>query len=262
MDTYAEVCDYFSGVYDDPDQIIASFEPHLEDREVDTLVGTGLSGGIIVPMMARHYGLEYMIVRKDGTGTHDPSLVYGKMGQHYVIVDDFVASGSTIRRIQRSLHLSIPEDHEYRMEGVWEYHHDTFTEGETVRDRHGWAWKPPKFRLQILDTIQCDSIRKTTFMLGLNEWTGKTYVIVRAGGLYDLFNEETTYAKEDQYAWTRVYEGGGTLIEERPGEGVKFASDVDFVALESELESPMLSKFIKMESLQSAIQKALTKHHL
>lgn len=65
----------------------------------DTLIGTGLSGTLVVPHIARALGLKWAIVRKDD-GAHSSNPFEGELGQRWLFVDDFVSSGATLQRVQ------------------------------------------------------------------------------------------------------------------------------------------------------------------
>lgn len=71
--------------------------------EFDYIVGTGISGIIVIGAVASGLDKKILIVRKDGEGTHgvdfeypndwDPTL------KKFIIIDDGIATGKTIRRI-------------------------------------------------------------------------------------------------------------------------------------------------------------------
>lgn len=68
---------------------------------VDTLVGTGMSGTLIVPRLAERLGLFWGVVRKPGVSSHAGSTTRyeGQMGRRWAFVDDFIASGDTLFRV-------------------------------------------------------------------------------------------------------------------------------------------------------------------
>lgn len=78
---------------------------HLAGVDYDTLVGTGLSGAIVVPQLARLLGVEAMLIRKPGDGTHGNRLGNGRLGHKWVFVDDFISTGKTLRRVQETVGL-------------------------------------------------------------------------------------------------------------------------------------------------------------
>lgn len=68
---------------------------------VDTLVGTGMSGTLIVPRLAERLGLFWGVVRKPGVSSHAGSTTRyeGQMGRRWAFVDDFISSGDTMFRV-------------------------------------------------------------------------------------------------------------------------------------------------------------------
>jgi len=63
-----------------------------------SLIGTGLSGTLAVPHLARHLGSLWGIVRKE-ISPHDSRLFVGAVEDRWIFVDDFVSSGATQRRV-------------------------------------------------------------------------------------------------------------------------------------------------------------------
>lgn len=66
--------------------------------QVDTLVGVGMSGSLLVPRLADALGIEALVLRKPGVNTHASSVAEGHLGSRWVFVDDFISSGETLRR--------------------------------------------------------------------------------------------------------------------------------------------------------------------
>lgn len=75
----------------------------LADIEFDTLVGTGLSGAVVVPSLALALGKPFVIVRKPNDGSHHNGTMIGNLGAKWVFVDDFVSSGATRRRVKDAI---------------------------------------------------------------------------------------------------------------------------------------------------------------
>lgn len=72
-------------------------------EDVDTMVGTGMSGALIVPRLASRLGLFWGVVRKPGVSSHGISDYEGQMGRKWIIVDDFICSGETVIRIVKTV---------------------------------------------------------------------------------------------------------------------------------------------------------------
>lgn len=67
----------------------------------DTLVGTGLSGALIVPALAARLGVAWAVIRKpEDTDNHSWLRLEGRIGKRWIFVDDLIASGSTRERVQ------------------------------------------------------------------------------------------------------------------------------------------------------------------
>jgi adenine/guanine phosphoribosyltransferase-like PRPP-binding protein len=71
--------------------------------EFDTLIGTGFSGGLVVPVLARMLNVNFAVVRKDGVSNHGNYDVEGIIGEKWIFVDDLIDSGSTVRRVVRKM---------------------------------------------------------------------------------------------------------------------------------------------------------------
>src|SRR5882672_9510743 len=93
------ITSYLQGPMRDPDTVIRNFREWMEDGQAqfDTLIGTGFSGSILVPMLARELQLDYALVRKAGVTTHASNQVEGVIGDRWLFVDDCIASGDTFR---------------------------------------------------------------------------------------------------------------------------------------------------------------------
>lgn len=63
----------------------------------------GMSGALIAPEIARRLGKSLTMVRKNKKDCHSSYLVEGALGCDYIIVDDCIASGNTVREIQRDI---------------------------------------------------------------------------------------------------------------------------------------------------------------
>lgn len=72
----------------------------VQNVEFDTMVGTGLSGTLVVPSLARMFGTYWAIVRKEST-PHSNNTVEGEIGRKWLFVDDFISSGVTLHRVQK-----------------------------------------------------------------------------------------------------------------------------------------------------------------
>jgi adenine/guanine phosphoribosyltransferase-like PRPP-binding protein len=92
---------YFTRAFGDLDSIAAAVTEHVP-VEYDTMIGTGLSGTLVVPTLARILRKHWAIVRKEAS-PHTSKMVEGEIGDRWLFVDDFVSSGATLRRVQAAV---------------------------------------------------------------------------------------------------------------------------------------------------------------
>jgi adenine/guanine phosphoribosyltransferase-like PRPP-binding protein len=76
----------------------------------DTLAFAGISGAIIAPPLALKMGKELIAVRKASDKCHSSYRVEGYDDvNNYIIVDDFIDTGATVRRIQEQIYHHFSE---------------------------------------------------------------------------------------------------------------------------------------------------------
>lgn len=81
-------------------EVIYTAKERLADVEFDTLVGTGFSGGVVIPALALAMGKKFVLIRKDNDDSHHGrGLLLGELGSRWIFVDDFVSSGTTRKRV-------------------------------------------------------------------------------------------------------------------------------------------------------------------
>ncbi len=98
MDSVHVGANYFDQAFEDPSDLIDMARKTLKDVEYDTMVGTGLSGSLVIPVLAHALDKNFAIVRKERS-LHDTSEVVGRIGHRWIFVDDFIATGATREKV-------------------------------------------------------------------------------------------------------------------------------------------------------------------
>jgi hypothetical protein len=76
----------------------------LKTKDFDAIAFRGLSGGLFAPILAFKMKKTLLAVRK-GEGSHSDQMVEGDFAaKRYIIVDDFIAGGSTVYNIMKEIH--------------------------------------------------------------------------------------------------------------------------------------------------------------
>lgn len=102
---------YFSRAFLNIEAIGETLVARLNKEGVsfDTLIGTGLSGTIVVPTLARMLAVPaWAIVRKEYT-PHSSAEIEGSVGWRWLFVDDFVSTGATKARVKACVERVVPK---------------------------------------------------------------------------------------------------------------------------------------------------------
>ena len=89
---------------------LAAAKALKEEFGYDTIAFCGMSGAAIAFILAYELELPLLCVRKKGESSHFSSLNVNKVlegnvdTKKYLIVDDFISSGATVRYIMESIH--------------------------------------------------------------------------------------------------------------------------------------------------------------
>lgn len=89
-------CSYMEKIVLNPSQVALDALDNLQGIEFDTMVGRGLSGALVIPKLADHFGVHWYIVRKPTDSSHSTLLGEGRMGRKWLFVDDLISSGTTL----------------------------------------------------------------------------------------------------------------------------------------------------------------------
>lgn len=110
---------YFSMAFR-PDDLVKYAERNLDGVDFDTFVGTGLSGGLVVPILAWHFKKFAFIIRKDNESSHSRAH-QGTLGKRWIFVDDIIASGCTRNRVRKEIDDLIARVSNWQEEAFTEY---------------------------------------------------------------------------------------------------------------------------------------------
>lgn len=90
----------------------------------DAIACCGTSGLMVVPQIAELLNKNIIIVRKEGDGGYSDFIVEGTNTNRYVIIDDLVCSGGTVRHIIDSIN---EDGYMAECVGVYSYMRDECT---------------------------------------------------------------------------------------------------------------------------------------
>lgn len=90
---------YMRHAHESPRSIARTAREHLEGVEFDTMVGTGLSGALVIPPLARTLKVHWLILRKPTDDSHSCMAGEGTLGSRWLFVDDLIDSGATQARV-------------------------------------------------------------------------------------------------------------------------------------------------------------------
>lgn len=146
----------------DPEQGIRAVQDgtrRLRDIDFDAIAFSGMSGALVAPAIAMALRAPLLLVRKDTDDSHaGKGRVEGALdAETYVIVDDFISSGATLKRMHAMINSALsvhrrayPGNKPAICVGVFLYRYNEFYTAENVRDS-GHAWlsdiivpSPPK----------------------------------------------------------------------------------------------------------------------
>jgi hypothetical protein len=118
-------------------RLLSEFRAEMSGVSYDTVVGTGLSGTVYVSRVAPVLGKSFAIVRKaDDQSTHSCYRVEGSVGLEYIIADDFMCTGRTVRHAIEQMHENYPWS---KFVGVWCYESRRFKSREYALSNWKWA---------------------------------------------------------------------------------------------------------------------------
>lgn len=121
---------YLSEMLSEPEKVVKLAAAKLKKVDFDTIVGTGLSGALIVPMLARKLKKHFAVVRKPDN-SHSGYPLEGTLGSKWLFVDDLISSGATYRRV-RSVITKVAADYRLQTEFVGAFCYYNIIESSTL----------------------------------------------------------------------------------------------------------------------------------
>lgn len=86
----------------------------------DTLVGTGLSGTLLLERLATHLKCNWLAIRKKNDNSHSSCIAEGHLGERWIFFDDFIGSGTTLKYVHKTVD-SLCALHDFHSEFVGAY---------------------------------------------------------------------------------------------------------------------------------------------
>lgn len=121
-------------------EVIDTAKKRLADVEFDTLVGTGFSGGVVIPALALAMDKKFVLIRKETDDSHHgKGQLLGQLGYRWIFVDDFVASGTTRKRVIEKINEAAKE-HSVITEMVGQYMYVNFSENGPQFETYHDSW--------------------------------------------------------------------------------------------------------------------------
>jgi hypoxanthine phosphoribosyltransferase len=101
METVRQIHSYYMReAFGDMSKLARRARLRLEGVKFDTMIGTGLSGALVIPRLAAEFDAHWFIVRKEKDGSHSSYVGEGSIGKRWLFVDDLIDSGETLKRVQ------------------------------------------------------------------------------------------------------------------------------------------------------------------
>ena len=121
-------------------QVIETAKDQLKDVDFDTLVGTGFSGGVVIPSLALALGKKFVLIRKETDDSHHgKGRLLGELGSRWIFVDDFVSSGSTRKRVINKIEETA-RDYEATTTLVGQYMYVNYSEEGPQFEHYSPEW--------------------------------------------------------------------------------------------------------------------------
>jgi len=95
---------YFPEAFKHPYEIADQLREETKGVEYGSLVGIGLSGSVMIPMLGLLLDLPFAILRKEGVSSHAHDTIFeGTIAEKWLFVDDFIGTGATYASVVKRL---------------------------------------------------------------------------------------------------------------------------------------------------------------
>ncbi len=121
----------------DQQHIVKQASQTLDPLEFDSMVGTGLSGAMVIPLLAYVFDKPFAIIRKEtDVDNHSCEKFEGVIQGRWLFVDDFIASGHTLRTVTAAVRDIVGERNKLiTCVGAYQYMRNVFVEDLRMYDR-------------------------------------------------------------------------------------------------------------------------------
>ena len=123
---------YLQKAFRPTNEIVEDALKTLKGVEYDTMIGSGTSGLLVIPLLARALDKHFASVRKPNDASHKECDIEGVIGDRWIFVDDFISSGATLDRVQKAVKyeqnqaFGRPWAFSTIYAGAYQYHWGTF----------------------------------------------------------------------------------------------------------------------------------------
>jgi hypothetical protein len=108
--------------------INAETQLHGFNVQFDSMVGIGLSGLLVLPLLARHFDVPFFACRKGEESHHNSNLPEGggRIGKRWLMIDDGKVTGATIAKV-RTIVDTVAERFAFSTEYVGCYSYNSYS---------------------------------------------------------------------------------------------------------------------------------------
>ena len=87
----------------DHEKLINNAARNLDGIKFESMVGTGLSGALVIPLLAQEFDVPFALIRKNVHNSHALRIWEGTITDNWLFVDDFISTGSTAYNVMNAV---------------------------------------------------------------------------------------------------------------------------------------------------------------